>query len=358
MNYKLSGIMLLLVVLLMGCQSTTNQYTQAGASSSAGGSAPAQGSEPAANLPPESTMAFRVNNKIITVQDYQELLKDALGPAIDEFVQQGMSREEITSMAEAQNFRQIIFDRLIQEELMLYLARQEGVGVDPSMVDAEVERRKQMAQLQGEGELTDEELADIRIDVTRQQLILKMIAQNTTADMFKSRHILVEDDETAQEVLNALEAGESFADLAQEYSQDPGSAEQGGELGWVARGEFVSEFETVALSDTVALNTPVVAQSQFGYHIIEVQDREFDRPFGTIQQLQQSRNAGQHIDQTFVPWYESYRRQAEQNGVLVVNPDFDPQSVPLPIPDDVPEGGETPPSPPSPPSDGEAPSEE
>ena len=61
------------------------------------------------------------------------------------------------------------------------------------------------------------------------------------------RHILVETEEEAEEVLALLRAGEDFAELAKEHSQDPGSADKGGALGFNGRGSFVKEFEDAAL---------------------------------------------------------------------------------------------------------------
>lgn len=84
-------------------------------------------------------------------------------------------------------------------------------------------------------------------------------------------HILVDDDATAAVVKEKLSAGEDFAELAKEYSKDPGSASNGGSLGYFARGVMVPEFEEVAFSLGVGeISAPV--KSSFGYHIIRVDD--------------------------------------------------------------------------------------
>ncbi|MDX8045711.1 peptidylprolyl isomerase [Gracilibacillus sp. S3-1-1] len=85
-------------------------------------------------------------------------------------------------------------------------------------------------------------------------------------------HILVDDEDTANEVLDKLDDGEDFAELAEEYSQDPGSAENGGELGEFGVGQMVPEFENAAYNlDIDEISEPV--QSQLGFHIIKVTDR-------------------------------------------------------------------------------------
>ena len=95
------------------------------------------------------------------------------------------------------------------------------------------------------------------------------------------RHILVRPseimtDEQARDLVASLkeraEAGEDFADLAREFSEDIGSAAEGGDLGWTNPGQMVPEFEAAMAETPVGeLSDPV--QSQFGWHVLEVMDR-------------------------------------------------------------------------------------
>ena len=83
-----------------------------------------------------------------------------------------------------------------------------------------------------------------------------------------SRHILVGSQAEADEVLARLEAGEEFAFLAIDLSLDPGSGSLGGDLGCVLEGSFVPTFEEAAYAADPG--EAVVAESQFGFHVIEV----------------------------------------------------------------------------------------
>ena len=108
-------------------------------------------------------------------------------------------------------------------------------------------------------------------------------------EQVKVRHILLpvaadgSDDAAvqarAQALLTQLRGGADFAALAREYSSDKGSASRGGELGWFARGRMVPAFEAAAfaLQKPGELSAPV--KTQYGWHIIELQDR---RPAGTV----------------------------------------------------------------------------
>lgn len=81
--------------------------------------------------------------------------------------------------------------------------------------------------------------------------------------------------EQLQAIRDRIVKGESFRSLAALYSQDPGSARKGGELGYGSRGEWTSEFESMAFSLPVGELSPVF-ESQFGFHILEVLDRKGD----------------------------------------------------------------------------------
>ena len=83
-----------------------------------------------------------------------------------------------------------------------------------------------------------------------------------------SRHILVASQAEADGVLALLDAGEDFGFLAVELSQDPGSGSLGGDLGCVVEGSFVAPFEVAAYA--AEPGEVVVAESQFGFHVIDV----------------------------------------------------------------------------------------
>jgi peptidyl-prolyl cis-trans isomerase SurA len=78
--------------------------------------------------------------------------------------------------------------------------------------------------------------------------------------------------ELASSLKSRIEGGEDFADLAREYSEDIGSAQEGGDLGWTSPGQMVPEFER-AMADTAVGEISDPVRSEFGWHILEVEDR-------------------------------------------------------------------------------------
>ena len=95
------------------------------------------------------------------------------------------------------------------------------------------------------------------------------------------RHILIKPseimtDDQARKLVSELrsraESGEDFGDLAREYSEDIGSAQEGGELGWTSPGQMVPEFEQ-AMKNTAIDQISEPVRTQFGWHILQVQGR-------------------------------------------------------------------------------------
>jgi peptidyl-prolyl cis-trans isomerase SurA len=103
----------------------------------------------------------------------------------------------------------------------------------------------------------------------------QMIAQTEVRHILvKPSEILTEEEarELVVQIKARIEAGEDFSELAQAYSADIGSAQEGGELGWTNPGQMVPEFErAMAVTDIGALSEPVL--SQFGWHLLEVTGR-------------------------------------------------------------------------------------
>ena len=120
------------------------------------------------------------------------------------------------------------------------------------------------------------------------------------------RHILVDDEETARQALEALREGESFAALARAISTDPGSGNRGGELGVAYVGNYVPEFrQAIEDAEIGALVGPV--ESEFGFHILQVRSKE--ERSGSEVALQRDRAKLQELEQL----RESLREQYSEN---------------------------------------------
>jgi foldase protein PrsA len=136
-------------------------------------------------------------------------------------------------------------------------------------------------------------------DIIYRSVLRQELRDVVTADVDQTQeqvwiqHILVEAEETALEVLDKLADGESFDDLAAEYSMDQSNADFGGDLGWFGAGQMVEPFEEAAFSlEEGEISDPV--ETDFGWHILKSngkEDRQLDS--NALEQLR---------DQAFYEW--------------------------------------------------------
>ena len=105
----------------------------------------------------------------------------------------------------------------------------------------------------------------------------KEMAAAPAVNEVKARHILVKTKEEAEAVIKQLDDGAKFEDVAKEKSSD-GSAAQGGDLGYFGPGQMVPEFEKAAFELEVGAYTKEPVQSQFGFHVIKVEDKRTKQP--------------------------------------------------------------------------------
>jgi peptidyl-prolyl cis-trans isomerase C len=118
---------------------------------------------------------------------------------------------------------------------------------------------------------------------------------------YKVKHILVEKEDEAKDIIAQLQKGGKFDELAKSRSKDPGSKDRGGDLDWNAPGGFVKPFSDAMVATPKGKFTPTPVQTQFGYHVILVEDvREAKVPsFEEVKPQLQQRVQAAHLDKYF-----------------------------------------------------------
>jgi len=166
-----------------------------------------------------------------------------------------------------------IIDQLVNNELTTQAGRAAGLAED-----AEVQLR--VAKIQdliiGQTYLQrqlDERLTDAKIDEAYQEYL----KENPPQQQLKARHILVETEEQAKEVIAALDGGADFAELAKEKSTGPSGA-NGGELPPFGKGDMVPAFEEAAFAMEVGTHSKEPVKTQFGFHVIKLEDSTLKDP--------------------------------------------------------------------------------
>jgi len=185
-------------------------------------------------------------------------------------------------LALAQLRRQIL-DAMIDQLLIEQAASEAGITVSDQQVDEEMARLIGDDVARFEEWLTANNLSrDAFRAQLRQQLVTVAFQEQVVGseaplvEQAHARHILLETEAEAMDILIRLRSGESFAELARQFSQDQGSSEAGGDLGFFPRGVMPIQVEAVAFALAPGQMSGIV-KTDFGYHIIEVLERDPSR---------------------------------------------------------------------------------
>lgn len=180
---------------------------------------------------------------------------------------EGELGEQLQRVPEEQR-RRVLVEFVIETQLMANAAVSENLDEDEVLAERmKYLRRWALRDLYFERHVTDA----ITEDEAR-ELYDERIGKVEPQAEIKARHIMVETEAEAREVIEKLAHGSDFAELAKEVSKDPGSAERGGDLGYFSAGRMVAEFEEAAFALEIGgISEPV--ESQFGWHVIQVEDK-------------------------------------------------------------------------------------
>ena len=189
------------------------------------------------------------------------------------------------------NLRNSVLESLIVQEILVQEAQERELTVSDEEVNAYVQGVKD-AYYNGDDAAYETALEDAGYTVesyaeaVREQLLLEtmqdeLVNHPEIVDVAKARHILVATEEEALDVIAKLDNGADFAALAQEISTDMGSAVDGGNLGYFAlngdtTSKMVTEFADAVRAQEIGIHSSTPVQSQYGYHIILVEDRELE----------------------------------------------------------------------------------
>ncbi|MGI9493127.1 MAG: peptidylprolyl isomerase [Geminicoccaceae bacterium] len=168
----------------------------------------------------------------------------------------------------------MLLDRVIDFKLLEAEAEKQNIGDDPDVQPA---------------------LAEARANVLRDAMLRKSVDEGSTDEVLKARfeelkgnedfsyeeiharHILLASEDDAKAVITDLEGGADFAELAKEKSTGP-SGPQGGDLGYFKKGQMVPEFGDAAFAMEIGSTSPEPIKTQFGFHVIKVEDKRTVEP--------------------------------------------------------------------------------
>lgn len=183
---------------------------------------------------------------------------------VDQMVKQVVAQGRAT---DSPQLREMIKKELVGREVLIQEADKQGVG-NRADVKAAIDNARQSI-------IINAMLADYVKKNPVKDSEVKAEYDKARAGApdkeYKARHILVEKEEDAKAIITKLKGGAKFDELAKQ-SKDPGSAAQGGDLGWTDPSRFVPEFSKAltALKNGAITETPV--KTQFGFHVIKLEE--------------------------------------------------------------------------------------
>jgi peptidyl-prolyl cis-trans isomerase C len=296
--------------------------------------------EPVANIEPGSKKVAVFDGGEVTLGEVQEFA-----------AQSGMG-ELSPGSPQYEAMIQQIMPTLIEIEIAKAYASEQGITVSEKDVNEEIETIKdqisEQAQAQGmnvgreeayrqalqQAGITEDELRGQLRDQLPIQKVQERVAggaeasqeeveefyeenkeaQFTSPEQRCARHILFNKDQKAkaEEVKGQLQNGADFAELAREFSQDPGSAEQGGDLGCLGQGETVPNFEEALFgAQQGEIVGPV--ETEFGYHVIEVTEirEQSTQPLEEVEAQISEQLSADIQAQEFSAWIQKQREQRD-----------------------------------------------
>jgi len=300
-----------------------------------------QAAEPVANVDSQARKIVTFEGGAVTQGELDEFAKQS---GLDSSV----SKDDPQYKAAIQQ----IMPQLVSIEIAKAYAKEHDITVSDEEVDQEIAKIKEQVgdQARSSGQdlsnqeayeqalkqnnITEEELRDdIRENLPVQKVQEKVAgnaepsekeiqkfyeknkeAQFTTPEQRCVKHILFNKDQKqkAEDVKKQLEDGGDFAKLAKEYSQDPGSAAQGGDLGCLGKGETVPSFEKAAFG---AKQGEIVGpvKTQFGYHILKVTDvkPKQTRSLQEVESQIRSQLATEKQTEVFSKWVEEQKKKRD-----------------------------------------------
>ncbi len=205
-----------------------------------------------------SASAVAADNAFVTVNGI------AVSPSLANVF---IAEQKAQGAPDSAELKNAVREELIRRELLLQQAKKLGLDKKPDVVaQAEAARQSLFIRAYVQDYIKKNPVSDAQLK-TQYETIKTQLGSNE----YKSRHILVASEDEAKAIIASLNQGAKFEELAKQ-SIDPGSKDNGGDLGWASVSTFVKAFSDALthLSKGKFTETPV--KSEFGYHVIMLED--------------------------------------------------------------------------------------
>jgi len=197
---------------------------------------------------------------------------------------------------DSEQLRAAVRERLIELEVLAQEANKKGLAKSPDFQQQlELQRQQALANA-----LVQDYIKANPVDDAAARAEYDKIRAQAGDKEYKARHILVDKEDEAKDIVAKLKAGQKFEDLAK-VSKDPGSKDRGGDLDWNSPAAYVKPFSDALVKLQKGQYTMVPVQTQFGWHVILLEDVRatkfppFDDVKNELKQRMQQQNVAKYV---------------------------------------------------------------
>lgn len=207
-----------------------------------------------------------------------------------------VSRDDAAVLVNGRAISKFSVENLEQE----FGQRRGGESIDKEKIIDELTKREILRQEAEKDKLLDDPAVAAKVDNATRMVLSQAAAENwmkkfvpteeeikreyeerigaTKSDEYRVRHILVNSEKEALEVIKRLQKGEDFGALAKKFSKDPGSKDSGGDLGWLGAQQMVPEFAGAVAALKNGETTKVPVETDFGWHVVRRENSRERQP--------------------------------------------------------------------------------
>ena len=207
---------------------------------------------------------FAAHSQNITVVNGKPVPKARVDAILEQVKRQAAQRQQQLPP----DIDKLVRDKVVTDEILSQEAERRGLGASPEF-KSQMEVARQSILIGMLSNELDKKTTVGDADVQKEYDRLKTQSGGTE---YRARHILVEKEDDAKALVAQLKGGAKFEDLAKKNSKDPGSAENGGDLDFASPSSYVPEFSQAMVKLKKGEFTDVPVKTQFGYHIIKLED--------------------------------------------------------------------------------------
>lgn len=226
-------------------------------------------------------------------------------------------RRSLPPQMAAQVPYEALLDSMINNALIFEQGKKDGTDKDPEVKQALKDIEQQLVVKAWMGKKLKATVNDAAV----KQAYDKFLANYKPQEEVHARHVLSDSEEGAKAIIAELKKGADFAETAKTKSKDPSAKQNGGDLGYFAKDEMVPQFADAAFAMQAGQLLDAPVKTQFGWHVIKVEDRRMSTApaFEQVQPMLREQLAEETAD----------RLLSDMRGKAKVKR-FDPEGKPLP----------------------------